>query len=242
DAADLAGPAAGGLPGALAGALYAAGVEVHRPELGPLVATVPADEAERAAARAAVARTDDERVRLRAAVKARDGFFTTFCVSPYSRYLARWCARRGLKPNQVTVASLLTAWAAAGCAATGGRPGFAAAGALLLVSFVLDCTDGQLARYTLRFSAFGGWLDAICDRAKEYAYYAGLAVGAARHGGGDDVWALALAAMALQTFRHMVDFSFAARPAAVRGGDPAAARAGDVPPARGPGPLAEPPA
>ncbi|MEU6285715.1 hypothetical protein, partial [Streptomyces sp. NPDC047028] len=27
---------------------------------------------------------------------SRDGFFTTFCISPYSRYLARWCARRGL--------------------------------------------------------------------------------------------------------------------------------------------------
>ena len=52
---------------------------------------------------------DDEAVRLRSAVKARDGFFTTYCISPYSRYLARWCARRGLTPNQVTTASLVTA-------------------------------------------------------------------------------------------------------------------------------------
>lgn len=52
----------------------------------------------------------------------------------------------------------------------------------------------------------GAWLDATFDRAKEYAYYAGLALGAAR--GGDDVWALALGAMVLQTCRHVVDFSF----------------------------------
>ncbi|OIK25000.1 DUF5941 domain-containing protein [Streptomyces malaysiense] len=187
--------------------LDADGSEVHRPELGSLVAVVPADPQARNEARQAVAAVDDEAVRLRSAVKSRDGFFTTYCVSPYSRYLARWCARRGLTPNQVTTASLLTALIAAGCAATGTRGGFIAAGVLLIASFVLDCTDGQLARYALKYSTLGAWLDATFDRAKEYAYYAGLALGAAR-GGHDDVWALALGAMVLQTCRHVVDFSF----------------------------------
>ncbi|MGP2440975.1 DUF5941 domain-containing protein [Streptomyces sp. JW3] len=187
-------------------ALDADGTEVHRPELGSLVAAVPADPQARNEARQAVAAVDDEAIRLKSAVKARDGFFTTFCISPYSRYLARWCARRGLTPNQVTTASLLTALIAAACAATGTRGGYVAAGLLLLFSFVLDCTDGQLARYSLQYSTLGAWLDATFDRAKEYAYYAGLALGAAR--GGDDVWALALGAMVLQTCRHVVDFSF----------------------------------
>ncbi|MFD8324160.1 DUF5941 domain-containing protein [Streptomyces lydicus] len=181
-------------------------VGLHRVELGSLVATVALTPAQREEAREAVAAVDDEAVRLRTAVKSRDGFFTTFGISPYSRYLARWCARRGLTPNQVTTASLLTALIAAGCAATGTRGGFVAAGLLLLFSFVLDCTDGQLARYSLQYSTLGAWLDATFDRAKEYAYYAGLALGAAR--GGDDVWALALGAMVLQTCRHVVDFSF----------------------------------
>ncbi|GAA1933468.1 hypothetical protein GCM10009716_45830 [Streptomyces sodiiphilus] len=205
-----AGPEAGtpadSLPDRLAARLEADGTPVHRPELGALVAAVPATPAARAEAETAVAAVDDEDVRLRSAVKSRDGFFTTHFVSPYSRYLARWCARRGLTPNQVTTASLLTALLAAGCAATGTRAGFAAAGLLLLFSFVLDCADGQLARYALRYSTLGAWLDATFDRAKEYAFYAGLALGAAR--GGDDVWALALAAMVLQTCRHIVDFSF----------------------------------
>ncbi|MGW0582287.1 DUF5941 domain-containing protein [Streptomyces sp. NPDC002920] len=190
----------------VAEALDADEADLHRPELGSLVAEVPADPQARNEARQAVAAVDDEAVRLKSAVKARDGFFTTFCVSPYSRYLARWCARRGLTPNQVTTASLLTALIAAGCAATGTRAGFVAAGVLLIASFVLDCTDGQLARYSLQYSTLGAWLDATFDRAKEYAYYAGLALGAAR--GGDDVWALALGAMVLQTCRHVVDFSF----------------------------------
>ncbi|MGY6026251.1 DUF5941 domain-containing protein [Streptomyces spinosirectus] len=187
-------------------ALDADGADVHRPELGSLVAEVPADPQARNEARQAVAAVDDEAVRLKSAVKSRDGFFTTFFISPYSRYIARWCARRGLTPNQVTTASLLTALIAAGCAATGTRAGYVAAGILLICSFVLDCTDGQLARYSLQYSTLGAWLDATFDRAKEYAYYAGLALGAAR--GGDDVWALALGAMVLQTCRHVVDFSF----------------------------------
>ncbi|MGW3462662.1 DUF5941 domain-containing protein [Streptomyces olivaceoviridis] len=190
----------------VADALDADGGAVHRPELGSLVAAVPADPQARNEARQAVSAVDDEAVRLKSAVKSRDGFFTTFFISPYSRYIARWCARRGLTPNQVTTASLLTALIAAGCAATGTRGGFVAAGVLLIASFVLDCTDGQLARYALKYSTLGAWLDATFDRAKEYAYYAGLALGAAR--GGDDVWALALGAMILQTCRHVVDFSF----------------------------------
>ncbi|SCK36675.1 Phosphatidylglycerophosphate synthase [Streptomyces sp. WMMB 322] len=194
------------LPDAVADALEAGDVAVHRPELGPLFAAAPVGEEARTAARTAVDGVDDEAVRLRNAVKSRDGFFTTFCVSPYSRYIARWCARRGLTPNQVTTASLVTALIAAGCAATGTRGGFVAAGVLLIASFVLDATDGQLARYDLQYSTLGAWLDATFDRAKEYAYYAGLALGATR--GGDDVWALALGAMVLQTVRHVVDFSF----------------------------------
>ncbi|MFF3846117.1 DUF5941 domain-containing protein [Streptomyces sp. NPDC002328] len=196
----------GSLADRVVGALDADGVAVHRPVLGTLVAAVPADPQARNEARQAVSAVDDEAVRLRSAVKAGDGFFTTYFISPYSRHIARWCARRGLTPNQVTTASLITALIAAGCAATGTRVGFVAAGVLLIASFVLDCADGQLARYSLQYSTLGAWLDATFDRAKEYAFYAGLALGAAR--GGDDVWALALGAMVVQTCRHVVDFAY----------------------------------
>ncbi|MQS07199.1 DUF5941 domain-containing protein [Streptomyces alkaliphilus] len=196
------------LPDLLAARLEEAGTTVHRPALGTLVAAVPRTTGERAAAREREADVDDERVRLDSAVKSRDGFFTTFAISPWSRYLARWCARRGLTPNQVTTASLAVALIAAGCAATGTRGGFVAAGALLLFSFALDCADGQLARYTLAYSTLGAWLDATFDRVKEYAFYAGLAIGAVRAGDDGTIWALALGAMVLQTCRHIVDFAF----------------------------------
>jgi phosphatidylglycerophosphate synthase len=149
---------------------------------------------------------DEDAARLRAAVKADDGFFTTFFVSSYSPHVVRAAARLGLSPNQVTVASMGVGALAAAAFATGERWGLIAGAVLLQVAFLLDCVDGQLARYTRQFSALGAWLDSVFDRTKEYLVYAGLAIGAARTG--DTVWVLAAAAMGLQTARHAMDFSF----------------------------------
>ena len=163
---------------------------------------------------AAVARTerriaelDEDRLLLDSAVKSADGFFTTFFVSPYSRYIARWAARRGLTPNQVTLASLVIGVLAAAAFAVGERWGLVAGAVLLQAAFTTDCVDGQLARYTRQFSRFGAWLDSILDRAKEYLVFAGLAIGAAR--AGDPVWLLACSALVLQTVRHTSDASHA---------------------------------
>ena len=149
---------------------------------------------------------DEEKIRLKAAVKGGDGFFTTFFVSTWSRYVARWAARLGIGPNQVTVFALCVGLAAAAAFATGERAGYIAGAALLYMSFVFDCVDGQLARYTRRFSKFGAYIDSIFDRTKEYAAFAGLAIGAST----SEVWILAAAMVTLQTFRHSFDFSFGA--------------------------------
>jgi hypothetical protein len=154
-----------------------------------------------------IAGYDEDRVLLDSSVKGNDGFFTTFFVSPYSRYIARWAARRGLTPNQVTTLSMAIGVLAAAAFAIGNRPALVAGAVLLQVAFTADCVDGQLARYTRTFSNLGAWLDSVFDRAKEYLVFAGLAIGASR-GFGEDVWLLAGAAMTLQTARHMADFSF----------------------------------
>ena len=144
--------------------LLAGSATVRQVELHELVAALPDGPQERDRARRTIETVDEEEVRLRRAVKSRDGFLATFAVSPYSRYIARWCARRGVTPDQVTFFSLLLALLAATAAATGTRAGYAAAAVLLLLSFVFDCVDGQLARYTLNFSPAGAWLDAMFDR------------------------------------------------------------------------------
>lgn len=144
--------------------------------------------------------------RLDAAVKTNDGFFTTFFVSPWSKHAARWCARRAITPDQVTVFSFALGIGAAVLFATGQRWAFVAGGLIAYFAFFTDCVDGQLARYTQRFSAIGAWLDAILDRGKEYAILAGLAAGARPH-----AWVLAGAAITLQTARHALVLNYVAQ-------------------------------
>ena len=120
--------------------------------------------------------------------------------------MARWAARAGLTPNQVTVIALCIGLAAATAFATGERAGYIVGAVLVYLSFVADCVDGQLARYTRTFSKFGAWLDSVFDRAKEYVAFAGLAIGASS----PEVWVLAAATLTLQTLRHSFDFSYGA--------------------------------
>jgi hypothetical protein len=166
----------------------------------------PLSAASAAEAEREIAEIDEDRVLLDSAVKGADGFFTTFFVSTYSRYIARWCAHRGFTPNQVTTVSVLIGLVAAIAFATGERWGLVTGGVLVYLAFVTDCVDGQLARYTRQFSKLGAWLDSVFDRTKEYLAFAGLAIGASRMD--DPVWLLACAAITLQTARHMSDFSF----------------------------------
>ncbi|MFJ5540820.1 DUF5941 domain-containing protein [Micromonospora chalcea] len=184
--------------------LAARGTLIFAQRVRLLVAHRVGDEAQRAAAEAAVAAVDEDRAELKLSVKERDDFFTTFFVSTWSPYVTKAAARIGIGPTGVTMVSVAFAVAAAVLFGAGGRLALVAGAILLYLGFVLDCVDGQLARYTRHFSAWGGWLDTMADRFKEYVVYAGLGFGAT-HAGFRYGWALALAAMTLQTVRHMTD-------------------------------------
>jgi phosphatidylglycerophosphate synthase len=187
--------------------LVRAELEVSPIDLRGFFYASPVTESEAMDAAKQLAAEDEERLLLDSAVKASDGFFTTFLVSPYSKYLARFAAQRGWTPNAVTALSFALGTVAAGAFAFGSRWSLVLGAVLLQVSFTVDCVDGQLARLTRTFSSLGGWLDSVSDRTKEYLVYAGLAFGSVR-GFDDDVWLLAAAALTLQVFRHMADFSY----------------------------------
>jgi len=193
----------GGVGGFLAGLLDAGLVPVATP-VRLLCAELVHTGADLARARGAVAAVDEDAARLRMAVKEKDDFFTTYAVSSWSPLVTRAAARMGLSPSAVTWLSVLLAVAAAGAFWQASRVAMVAGGVLLYLGFVLDCVDGQLARYTRTFDAFGGWLDTMADRAKEYAVYAGLAAGAERIGL-PYAWPLAITAIVVQTVRHMAD-------------------------------------
>ncbi len=158
----------------------------------------------------AVEAVDERYVRLREAARGGDGFYSTFVLRRLSWRLTGLAERTGLTPNQVTLISFGLGLIAAGCLAVGSRPWSVAGAVLLQVCLVVDCVDGELARYRRRFSRFGAWLDATTDRVKEFATIAALAIGAGVGGRpGQDLWWLVAAALAVQTFRNLFDLGWA---------------------------------
>ncbi|MFL6098435.1 MAG: DUF5941 domain-containing protein [Actinomycetales bacterium] len=151
------------------------------------------------------AAVDEAALRLHRASRADDGFLSTFLVRPLSRQLTRQAVARDVRPDVVTAVSGALGLLAAGAYAGGGLGWRVAGSVLLLLSLVVDCVDGEVARYTRTFSPLGGWLDVGSDRVKEYAVYAGLAWGASPR-----AWGLASAAFAVLVVRHFVDFGYAA--------------------------------
>lgn len=229
-ASAVAAASADPLPFLLVG-LVRARVRMMTSDVGELCWGRPLSQDAVTAELAEIAGCDEEKILLNAAVKDSDGFFTTFFVSPYSKFVARWFARKGWTPHAVTVLSMAMGIGTAVLFATGTRWGLISGAVMLQLAFMLDCVDGQLARYTRRFSRFGGWLDSVFDRGKEYVSYAGLAVGAAV-GFDTDVWVLAVAVLGLQTVRHTIDFSFPSAPRRTSSGPPVLAFdvAADYPP------------
>ena len=143
----------------------------------------------------------DKSLRLRAAVREDDGFFSTFVLRKISRTFTNALVETRIKPNTVTALSIALGLLAAYIASTGK---YFTSGVVFLFSLVLDCVDGEIARYKSQFSSLGAWLDALADRVKEFAY-----IGALAYSTNDArVWWLAIALVILQTVRHLSDYNF----------------------------------
>jgi hypothetical protein len=147
------------------------------------------------------------RLRLSMANRANDGFFSVFVLRKFSKLLTWVAVRIGATPNQVTTLSFLIGLYSAYLFSRGEFLPILLGALLLQVSIIVDCVDGELARYTRKFSKLGAWLDAVTDRVKEYLVYLGLAYGAAKSG--ENLWVPAMALMLIQTFRHLSDYNFA---------------------------------
>ncbi len=149
---------------------------------------------------------DEARVLLERANRPDDGFYSTFVLRRASKPVTSLALRWGLTPNQISLVSLGVGLLGAACFAIGSWPALLAGALLMQASLIIDCVDGEVARFTRSFSQLGAWIDASTDRVKEYAAYAGLAAGAARTG--QDIWLLAALVMIMQTVRHIGDYDF----------------------------------
>lgn len=202
---------ADGLVELLTVGMVRSGVRVSAIPVQPYVLHRPRTELEVGAALVDLSEIDEERLRLASSARPGDGFYSTMVVRRISKHVTRLALRYRLKPNVITMISLGIAFGAAGLFLLGNRVGWVLGAIVLQAALVVECVDGEVARYTRTFSPVGVWLDGITDRIKEYAVYAALAAGAAR--AGSSIWLLAGATLAMQTFRHSADFGFAVRQA-----------------------------
>lgn len=86
--------------------------------------------------------------------------------------------RLPITPNQITTTSIILGLASAGALLLNTRAGDLACGILLTVSYVLDNSDGDVARAKKLSSAFGAFLDTFGDWLVHAALFAALGYGA----------------------------------------------------------------
>lgn len=99
-------------------------------------------------------------------------------VSPYFTWMF---VRMGVTPNQVTVVMVVCGVLAGVVLAFGGLWSAVLAAVLIQLYLILDCSDGEVARYTGRTSIAGVYLDRIGHYLSELALLIGLGMRAEGH-------------------------------------------------------------
>ncbi|NCX66618.1 MAG: CDP-alcohol phosphatidyltransferase family protein [Burkholderiaceae bacterium] len=167
-------------------ALVRATIQVDSADVWGAPCTRSSNQTEREEVSKEIAKTNIGRLRLSMANRANDGFFSVFFLRKFSKILTWVAVKVGATPNQVTLISFAIGLYSAFCFAQGTFWQIFLGAVLLQLSIIVDCVDGELARYTRKFSQLGAWLDAVTDRVKEYMVFLGLAIGADKSG--RDLW------------------------------------------------------
>ncbi len=129
-----------------------------------------------------------------------------------SRPTTRVLARFPVSANQVTAASLVLGLVSAWAAAQGNWESEVAAGVLMVVTYVLDNCDGEIARLKNQCSRFGMHFDSFVDWAVHTAFFWGLGIGVTA-ASGDAFWYwLGLAAAAGGTINYGLGYAIGAGP------------------------------
>jgi len=119
-----------------------------------------------------------DKQKIKNAIKKKDGWWASIFSGPLANIFLIFIADiKWITPNWVTTFSLFTCIIAAAFISTG-LPIFLIIGAMLIqLVFILDCLDGQLARYREQSSNFGAWYDRVTDRIKDFLIYFSIALG-----------------------------------------------------------------
>ncbi len=134
-------------------------------------------------------------------VKSTDGVFARMnrrVSIPISRQLIK----TPITPNMVSLFTLALSLVAGACFAFGGYWNCLIGAVLGVWGSILDGCDGEVARLKLQVSAFGCWLDTICDYLYYFVTFAGVTIGVLRTKGDPSLagWSIAMFAGAILTF------------------------------------------
>jgi hypothetical protein len=95
-----------------------------------------------------ISEQDEQDVRTKRALRADDGFYSTFVLRKLSRKVSMFAVKRGWTPNQITLASLILALIVSGFFATGWWPLMIVGAIGVQVSIIIDCADGEVEEAT----------------------------------------------------------------------------------------------
>jgi phosphatidylglycerophosphate synthase len=150
---------------------------------------------------------------------ARDSYLAALIDRRLARPVTRLALRLPFTPAHITMLSALVGLAGAAGLATVSHWGRVLGALGLVVSVVLDCVDGEVARARLQQSAAGARLDLLGDYVVHLAVFLGLGIGLARQGlspaGIRAVVLLIAGVVAAMAVMHVLFI----RPALARGGD-----------------------
>lgn len=137
-----------------------------------------------------------DKQKLKDAIKKKDGWWASLFTGQVANLFLYFIADiKWITPNCVTASSLFLCVIAAAFISVGGAV-FLIIGAILVqLVFILDCLDGQLARYREASSNFGAWFDRVTDRVKDFLIYFSIAFGHYRIYQDWKIWPLAMTSL-----------------------------------------------
>jgi len=107
----------------------------------------------------------DKIMRLWATKTKDDEWWSSFVTAPLGIAANYWAVDiQAITPNRITAASFAVAVVASVCILIGSFGWFIAAAILIHLSHILDCMDGQMARYRKASSAIGSYYDRLTDQ------------------------------------------------------------------------------
>lgn len=108
---------------------------------------------------------NQKQIKLLAAKTKDDEWWSSFVTAPIALVINYFVVDiKWVTPNRITFLSFIVAIASAVLIVSGGTNNFLLAAFLIHISHVLDCMDGQMARYRQSFSRSGNFYDKATDQ------------------------------------------------------------------------------